>query len=143
MSGMKSFAARATIRATPEAVWQVLTDAAGYPSWNTTVDRVDGRIAPGEKLTVHIKAAPGRAFPVAVVAFDAPRRMVWRGGMPLGLFKGERVYELRAVGAGEVEFEMREDYAGLLAPLICKTIPDLQPAFNEFARCLKTRSERS
>jgi hypothetical protein len=140
---VKSFAARTTIQATPEAVWQILVDAPGYPGWNTTVTRVDGRIALGEKVTVHAKVAPGRAFAVKVVGFDAPRRMVWSGGMPLGLFKGERSYELRATGAGGVEFAMREDYTGLLAPLIAKSIPDLQPAFDEFAACLKARAERS
>jgi hypothetical protein len=69
--------------------------------------------------------------------------MVWRGGLPLGLFKGERTYELRAAGAGRVEFEMREAYDGWLAPLITRSIPDLQPAFDEFAACLKARAERS
>ena len=140
---MKSFASSTTIQAAPEAVWRILTDAPGYPSWNTTVSRVDGRIALGEQLTVHAKLAPGRAFPVKVVAFDAPRRMVWSGGMPLGLFKGERIFELRPMAGGGVEFAMQEDYTGWLAPLITKSIPDLQPAFDEFAACLKARAERS
>jgi hypothetical protein len=78
-----------------------------------------------------------------VVAFDAPKRMVWRGGMPLGLFKGERIFELRPTDAGGVEFAMREDYTGWLAPLITQSIPDLQPAFDEFAACLEARAERS
>ena len=140
---MKSFASSTTIQAAPEAVWRVLTDAPGYPGWNTTVSRVDGRIALGERITVHAKVAPGRAFPVKVVAFDAPRRMVWSGGMPLGLFKGERIFELRPMAGGGVEFAMQEDYTGWLAPLITKSIPDLQPAFDEFAACLKTHAEGS
>ena len=140
---MKSFATSTSIRATPEAVWRILTDAPGYPGWNTTVSRVDGHIALGEKVTVHAKVAPGRAFPVKVVAFDAPKRMVWSGGMPLGLFKGERIFALRPTDVGVTEFAMREDYTGWLAPLITKTIPDLQPAFDEFAACLKAGVERS
>lgn len=92
---MKSFASSTTIQAAPEAIWRILTDAAGYTSWNTTVSRVDGLIALGERVTVHAKVVPGRAFPVKVVAFDAPIRMVWSGGMPLGMFKGERTFELR------------------------------------------------
>jgi hypothetical protein len=140
---MKSFATRTSIHAPPETVWRVLTDAPSYPSWNTTVSRVDGSIALGHTITVHAKVAPGRAFPVKVVAFDAPKRMVWSGGMPLGLFKGERVFELRPTDGGGVEFAMREDYVGWLAPLIAKSIPDLQPAFDEFAACLKARVERS
>ena len=140
---MKTFSTALLIQAAPETIWQILTDASGYPSWNTTVAKVEGRIALGEKITVHVKLAPGRAFPVKVVVFDAPRRMVWRSSMPLGLFKGERTYDLRSLGAGEVEFTMHESFTGFLAPLIGKSIPDLQPAFNEFAACLKARAERN
>ena len=139
---MKSFTTRIVIQAAPEAIWLILTDAPAYPQWNTTVTRVDGVIALGEKVTVHAKVAPGRAFPVKVVALEAPRRMIWTGGMPLGLFKGERVFELRPQAGNSVEFTMREDYSGWLAPLITKSIPDLQPAFDEFAACLKARAER-
>ena len=138
---MKTFATRTTIHATPDAIWRLLTDAPNYPTWNTTVTRVEGRIAPGKQVTIHARVAAGRAFPVNVVAFDAPRRMVWSSGMPLGLFKGERTYELRPLGSGGVEFAMREDYTGLLSPLITRSIPDLQPAFDEFAACLKASAE--
>jgi hypothetical protein len=139
---MKAFATRTTIRATPEAVWAILTDAPSYASWNTTVDRVDGDVALGNKLTVHAKLSPGRAFPVKVVELSAPRRMVWFSGLPLGLFEGERVFELAPGAGGDVEFSMREAFTGLLAPMITRSIPDLQPAFDEFAACLKTRAER-
>lgn len=137
---MKSFATRTTIHAPPEAIWNLLIDASMYPTWNSTVARIDGRIALGETVTVHVKAAPGRAFPVKVETFEISKRLVWSGGMPLGLFKGERTFELRPIADG-VEFAMHEDYTGLLAPLIIKSIPDLQPAFDEFAACLKTRAE--
>jgi len=36
---------------------------------------------------------------------------------------------------------MIEVYGGLLAPLIERSIPNLQPAFDEFAAALKTRAE--
>jgi hypothetical protein len=68
--------------------------------------------------------------------------MVWAGGMPLGLFRGTRVYELTALNAAAASFSMREEYSGALAGLIGKSIPDLQPAFDEFARCLKREAER-
>jgi hypothetical protein len=69
---------------------------------------------------------------------------VWRGGMPIGaLFKGERTYRIVAKGADQVEFSMEEIFDGLMAPLITKSIPDMQPAFDEFAACLKTEAEKS
>jgi hypothetical protein len=137
---MKSFAVTTTICATEERIWAILTDGPAYPTWNTTVSSVDGSIAPGQTVTVHAKIAPGRAFPVKVVAFEAPRRMVWSSSMPLGLFRGERVFELRPQSGG-VGFSMREEYTGALAGLIGKSIPDLQPAFDEFAACLKAYAE--
>lgn len=140
---MKSFAATASIHATPECIWSILTDAARYPSWNPTVTRVDGRIAPGERITLHVTLNPGRAFPVTVAAFDPPLGMTWRGGMPLGLFAGERVFTLAPRANGIVEFSMREAFTGLLAPLIGRTIPDMQPAFDDFAAALKREAERS
>jgi uncharacterized protein YndB with AHSA1/START domain len=138
---MKAFAVKTSIRATPERIWALLTDAAGYVRWNNTVRKVEGRIAPGERITVHAKINPGRAFPVKVAEFQAPRRMVWTGGMPLGLFKGVRTFALTDGGNGEVDFSMREEYTGPMAPLIGRSIPDLQPAFDEFARDLKHAAE--
>lgn len=138
---MKSFATSTVIQATPQAVWSVLTDAAQWTKWNTTVDKVEGKIAAGEKIKVYAKLSPGRAFPVKVSTFDAPNRMVWTGGMPLGLFKGERTYTLTPK-AGGVEFFMREAFTGPMAPLITKSIPDMQPAFEEFAAALKRRCEQ-
>ena len=45
--------------------------------------RVEGRIAPGEKIKVVSEANPSRAFPVTVTEFVPGRKMVWSGGMPL------------------------------------------------------------
>ena len=140
---MKSFAASITIRARAETVWALLTDAVGYPQWNSTVEKIDGRIEAGEKVIVHAKATPGRAFPLRVTEFVPPRRMVWTGGMPLGLFTGTRSYTVTPISEGEVQFAMREEFSGLLAPLITRSIPDLQPAFDTFAADLKRRTERA
>ncbi len=133
---MKSLASRTAIQAVPEAVWRILVEAPGHPGWNTTVARIEGHVAQGARVTAHAKVAPGRTLPVKVVAFVASRRIVWGGGMPLGLFEGKRALELRPAAGGGVDFAMRGDDSGWLAPPITKSIPDLQPAFDEFAACL-------
>ena len=140
---MKAFAVKISIRATPERIWALLTDAPGYTRWNHTVEKVDGKIARGERVTVHPKINASRAFPVKVTEFEPSRRRVWTGGMPLGLFKGERTFTLEAGSTGDVEFSMREVYSGLMAPLIGRSIPDLQAAFDEFAGDLKRAAEAS
>lgn len=140
---MKTFSATTSIHSTPERIWALLTDASGYPSWNTTVDKVDGRIALGEKIKLHVKINPGRAFPVKVTEMVPAQKMVWTGGMPLGLFRGQRTFTLTPKPDGDVEFSMREEFSGPLSGLIGKSIPDLQPAFEEFAAALKQRAEAS
>jgi hypothetical protein len=139
---MKSYDARTTIHATPERIWQLLTDAPSYPGWNSSVERVEGSIAPGETIKVFVKVNPGRAFPVKVVDFQPGKRMVWSGGMPLGLFKGERTYTLEPAGDGATRFTMREEYTGPLLGMIWKSIPDLGPSFEEFANGLKAAAEK-
>jgi hypothetical protein len=138
---MKAFAVTISIRATPGKIWALLTDAAGYGRWNNTVESVAGKIAKGERVTVRPKINSTRTFPVKVGEFDPPRRMVWTGGMPLGLFKGERTFTLKPSSNGDVEFAMHEEYSGLMAPLIGRSIPNLQPAFDEFASDLKRAAE--
>jgi hypothetical protein len=38
----------------------------------TTVTSIDGRIAPAERIAVHVKLNPGRPFPVTVAVFEPP-----------------------------------------------------------------------
>jgi hypothetical protein len=138
---MKMFQVSALIGAPADSIWAILTDASRYTAWNPTVDQVEGRIALGETVTVHAKLNPGRAFPVKVTEFVPGRKMIWTGGLPLGLFRGERTFTLTERGNGTVEFRMTEAFRGLLSPLIERSIPDLQPAFNEFATALKNVAE--
>lgn len=137
---MKHYEAMSTIAATPAQVWEVLTDARSWPSWDSGVTGVEGRLGPGEKVRISSAAVPGRAFPVRVTAFDAPHRLVFTGGMPLGLFRGVRTYTLSPDSQGAV-FTMREEYTGPLLGLIWRSMPDLQGSFDQFAAGLKRRVE--
>lgn len=138
---MKSFNTSILIAATPEDIWSILTDVANWPTWNTTIDKVEGTAALGKKITVYTTVSPGRAFPLKVSTLTPPQRMVWTGGMPLGLFTGERTYTLTEQPDGMVKFEMTEEFRGLMSPLITRSIPDLKPSFDEFAQCLKSAAE--
>jgi hypothetical protein len=139
---VKSYEASSTINATADAIWTILTDAPGYAAWDSGVVGVEGRIAPGEKLKVTSEANPKRAFSVEVTEFERGRAMTWSGGIPLGLFKGVRTFRL-SPDDGATKFSMREEYTGPLLPLIWKSMPDLGPSFEQFARGLKAKAETS
>lgn len=137
---MRVFDVRRTIAASPETVWSCLTDAPRLVGGGLGVLKIDGTIHQGASLKVTSAASPGRAFAVRVDEFMPNQRMTWVGGMPLGLFKGMRTFTLTPSGAG-TEFHMREEFSGLLAPLIGKSIPDLQPSFEQFADGLRRLAE--
>ena len=137
---MKEFKTQTTIQAPPEAVWKVLTDTARWPEWDPYCERIEGDLVLGKKVKAFTTLSPGRAFPVTVAELDAPRRMVWSGGMPLGLFKGVRTYTLAPAGGG-TQFSMHEVFSGPKLALIGRSIPDMTEAFDAFAKGLKERSE--
>jgi hypothetical protein len=87
--------------------------------------------------------SPGRAFPVTVTEFTPGQKMVWSGGMPLGLFKGVRSFTLSPQGNDVTKFALREEYTGPLVPLIGRSISDLGPSFEQFANGLKNQVERA
>jgi hypothetical protein len=138
---MRSYESEALIDASPDAIWAILTDAPAYAAWDSGVERIEGAIAPGETIKVHSQANPGRAFPVKVTDYQPGRAMTWSGGMPLGLFRGVRTFALEPGANGSTRFHMREEYTGPMLPLIWRTMPDLGPSFQQFARGLKARAE--
>jgi len=138
---MKVYRAATTIEASPETIWAILTDAARYPEWDPSVDRIEGQIAPGEKITAYTKLSPGRAFPATVLEFVPGRKMIWSSGLPLGLFKGERTFTLEPQSGGATQFSLQEAFSGLLLGLFGRSIPDLTATFEQFAAGLKRRAE--
>lgn len=137
---MKLFSATTTIHASPETIWAILTDAANYPAWDPWAIRIEGKIGPGETITAYTKLSPDRAFPAKVTVFEPNRSMVWTGGLPLGLFKGERTFSLHPQPDGVV-FTVQEAFSGPLLPLFGRSLPDMTQPFQDFVNGLKARAE--
>jgi hypothetical protein len=128
------------IEAQPERVWALLTNAAGYRTWNKAVLSLDGAIEPGSTITLVSIANPKRAFKLMVTAMTKPNLMIWADAMPMGLFRGVRTFHVEP-REGVTHFEMTEVYSGLLGPVFTKAIPDLTESFNVFADSLKAAAE--
>ncbi|MEQ1812374.1 MAG: SRPBCC domain-containing protein [Terricaulis sp.] len=137
---MLSFEVERMIAAPADRIWAILTDAEALVRGGLGVTRIDGRIEEGAQIKLWSEAAPDRAFPLRVTAWAPPRRMVWQGGMPFGLFRGVREFTLDDADGG-VRFHMREVYSGPMLGLIAKSMPDLSPSFETFARGLQKLSE--
>jgi hypothetical protein len=141
---MRSFEASTRIGASPEVVWGLLTDVGGWRDWDSGVDRVDGRVALGERLTIHATMIRTRPFSVTVTEIRPQEGMRWRSEpLPFGLALIERTYHLDAQDDGDTVLTVREDHTGPLAGLLARRTPDLNPSFRQFCAGLKARAERS
>lgn len=130
----------AHIRAKPERVWNLLTDAKDFPRWNSTVTAIEGQIREGEKLRLHVPGTD-RTFTPKVSGVVPSQRMTWTGGFA-PLFQGIRTFELKARPDGSTDFSMEERFSGLLLPLVKKSLPDFRPIFERYALDLKREAER-
>ena len=139
---MTSFTTSIDIAAPIERVWQVLTEEMPRDPTPFGILRLEGDVARNGRITLWSDADPKRAFALKVVAFEPPSGMVWRGGMPLGLFTGARTFSLTR-SEGATSFTMKENYSGPLSGLIVRSIPDLTPSFETFSHALKERAERN
>ncbi len=128
------------IRATPARIWGLLTDAAGFPRWNSTVAKLDGTIADGQHIAVQTPSAPGRTFKLKVTAVDPQHTMVWRAGF-LPMFEGVRTYTLTPGPDGTTVFSMVEVFRGAMLPLIKRALPDFGPMFATYAADLQREAE--
>jgi hypothetical protein len=129
-----------TIHASPERIWALLTDAAAFPRWNSTVTSLEGEIAEGQTLTLKVPTAPTRVFKPKVSRVEPGRSMIWSDGMA-PLFKGVRTFTLTPNGDGTTVFSMKEEYSGLMLPMIRGSFPDFGPVFETYAGDLKRAAE--
>jgi hypothetical protein len=139
---MRSYEAATRIDAAPQQVWEVLTDVSSWRDWDSGVDRVEGRVALGERITIYATMIRNRPFTATVTELRPAEAMRWRGGLPFGLAVIERTYHLDRQDDGGTVVTVREDHTGPLAFLLARSTPDLNPSFRQFCAGLKTQAER-
>jgi hypothetical protein len=134
------------IQASPERVWNVLTDFAAYPEWNPFIPRITGSLETGSRLDVQLQPPGSRGVRMrpTVQAAEPPRELRWLGhlGIP-GLFDGEHRFRIEAVGTDWVRFVQEERFTGLLAPLVLGFVErGTRQGFEAMNQALKARAEQ-
>jgi hypothetical protein len=135
-------AVSSNIKARPEAIWALLTNAKDFPRWNSMVQEIEGSIAPGETIQLKVPYAAGRTFKLKVTEFAPGKAMVWQDGTA-PIFQGVRRFSIAPKGDGTTDFTMAETYAGLMLPMIAGSLPDLAPSFEQYAADLKEEAEKA
>src|SRR3990172_2705153 len=120
------YSAGINIKAKADRVWALMTNAADFPRWNSTVKSIEGRIALGQTIKLIATISPTRTFNLKVIEFIPEKMMVWSDGN--AMFKGVRTYTTTPKADGSTDFTMSEVYTGLMLPMIAGSLPDFGPA---------------
>jgi hypothetical protein len=142
----RQLTAEIEIQASPERVWDVLTNFAAYQAWNPFIVQASGQAVPGSRLDLRMRP-PGRRstrFRPEVLQADPGRELRWLGRVLVpGLFDGEHSFTIHPTGSGEVHVTQHEEFRGLLAPMLLALIakPTLE-GFHLMNRALKHRVEQ-
>lgn len=141
---MRAIDTAITIEATPEQVWDVLTDFGRHGDWNPFMRRIVGRPEVGQRLEVQISPPGGKpsAFRPTVTAVEPGRRLEWIGRLGVrGLFDGKHSFELSSADGVTTRFEHSERFSGLLVPIVWRSMVDPTTAgFEQFNEAIARRT---
>jgi hypothetical protein len=142
---MKELHSEIEIAATAERVWRVLTDFPSYPQWNPFIRRISGEPKTGERLEVRLEppGGQGMTFRPKLLNAEANHELRWLGRLFVpGLFDGEHSLIIEPLGESRVRFVQREEFRGLLVPLLARSLDDnTRRGFEEMNHALKERAE--
>lgn len=103
------------INATPQRVWEVLTDFDQYKNWNPFISLVKGDFIVGEKISI---TAGGMKFKPEVLEYNKYEEIRWLGNLLFkGLFDGEHSFVIIDNGDGTSTFNHEEVFNGILVGL--------------------------
>lgn len=138
----KELRTQVRIHATPEKVWQVLSDFDRYPEWNPFVKKISGLPQVGKTIQVSL---PGMGFTPKVLVFEPAKEFRWKGKLLFtGLFDGEHYFILEGNPDGSTTFTHGEKFSGILLPLLAGSLDrDTKNGFETMNLALKTRCEEA
>ena len=112
-SGHKVVHAEQVVSASPDRVWAVLTDAAGYAEWNPIFVSAQGEFRQGGGVVYEMKSPDGAVSRVEpeIRKLEVEREINQYGGLP-GILTFDHTWHLEPV-AGGTRVTQHEEYRGL------------------------------
>jgi hypothetical protein len=138
------------VDASPERVWDVLTDVPAYPEWNPFVVQAEGTFAVGQRLSLRLtRLSSGLRIKLRPTVLEATpgRRLRFRmymawPGIP-GLFDSDQTLTITPQDDG-VRLWEEARFTGLLVPLMSRALNrDRAGGFSAMNAALKARIEGS
>ena len=143
---MKRICTTINIQASPEDVWEILSNITEYHTWNPFITRVSGKLQAGELLEMEFKTS--NSFKInlkpVVLNTEVNREIRWLGHFWVnGLLDGEHLFRIEEMEDGSVHFINCEKFTGLLVPLFMYLIKeDTENGFKAMNEQLKRMAEK-
>ena len=126
------------ISASPQAVWDVLTDLESWPRWNSDVKSMSMEGALAQGTVFRWRAGPG-TITSTIQDLQPPTLIAWTG-TTFGI-KARHVYRLEPRGDGTL-VHTEESYEGLVARLLRGSLQKtLEKGLSDGLRYLKAEAE--
>lgn len=143
---MKELRTEIKIKATPEKIWNILTDFSKYPEWNPMIKSFTGNLAEEQKVTVRLEQPGSSAmtFKPTITKVAVNKEFQWQGHLLFpGLFDGEHIFQITDNKDGTCTFIHGENFKGILIPLFKKMLDNnTRRGFEMMNERLKERCER-
>lgn len=112
-TGRKSVRHELVINASPEKVWQVLTNTDAYAEWNPTMQLVKGEVKVGNSVTYKFTQNANTSYdvPITVKQIIPNKLLNQKGGTPL-ILTYDHKYTLIPEG-DKTKVIISEDYSGI------------------------------
>lgn len=143
---MKDLRTEIVIQASPEKVWQILTDLDKYPEWNPFICHAIGMAEIGKTVDIDFQPnSKGLKLHCTVAQKHPNRDLSWKYHVyHPALFRGEHIFTIEPLGENRVRFIDREEFNGLLVPLQAKDIDtNTKKGFEAMDKALKARAEQN
>lgn len=134
------------IDASPEVVFDVLTDLAKYPDWNPFTPHIESTLEVGTPVRMQVRLGTGSRLKrqvETVTANQRPVRLCWGANIPWRfLIRADRCQTLEPLAGGRTRYICTDAISGLLTPLVIRFFgPAMQRGFEDCALALKKRAE--
>ena len=122
---MRTIEAVTDIAATPQQVWDVLTDFPNYPQWTSYIQQLEGRPEVGNRIKVVLGPPDRRPYVVHTPVLEATAgvRLAWAAvipgasWLPKAIYTGVHEFLLTVLADGATRLTHREHFSGVLARL--------------------------
>jgi hypothetical protein len=132
------------VDASPDQVWQVLTDRTSYPEWNPFIVSSTGELKTGAKITNVLRDSSGSetTFTPELLAVEPGRELRWIGKVGFGgIFDGEHSFRIEPLPGGRSRLIQQETFRGVAVPVTAGWLDGkIKPQFAAMNQALATRA---